>query len=411
MDGFSEKKFCSRWGWRLSPPTVSPWLQCAAFALMAVYIWVLPIAHTIAVRHTAFFLLVLLTLWLGWRGALKLRLPLLWPWLIYAGVALLSLVYALDPAYSQGEIKSEIGYGMLVLLLAATWVRDLDALSNLLGVLIGGAIIMIASALMNGFILKPFWEQAVLEVASLYSGVGTFSTYLIMVLPLIIAYLLLLPRDATLRRWSLITLVAGGVLALYLTGNRAGLLALALEGLIALGFVCLRCRPRIGWKMMVAITISALVLAGGIASLFSQRPLGTDPRGEIWRIALHDIQAQPLAGGGFGTRAFKLRNPDYVLTHPLHGHAHNMVLNKGVQMGVPGMLAFAALWLALLYRLWPGHPAVARRDEWVYAVAATSMVGGMVLKNMSDDFFTNDMALLFWLLCGAVLGARAERQR
>ena len=87
-----------------------------------------------------------------------------------------------------------------------------------------------------------------------------------------------------------------------------------------------------------------------------------------------------------------------------------MVLNKGVQMGVPGMLAFSALWLALLYRLWPGRRPVGR-EEWVYAVAATAMVGGMVLKNMSDDFFTNDTALLFWLLCGAVMGARTERRQ
>lgn len=410
MESHPDKTFCARWGWHYSLLSVSMWQQCAAFALMAVYVWVLPIGHTIAVRHTVFFLLVLLTAWLGWRGSLKLRLPLPWPWLIYAGIALLSLIYAIDPVYSLGEIKSEIGYGLLALLLASTWVRDVAALSKLLRVLIAGAFIMIASALMNGFILKPFWAQETLEVASLYSGVGTFSTYLIMVLPFIIAYRMLLPPEAMLRRWVLLALVSGGVLALYLTGNRAGLLALALEGVIALGFGYFRSGARVGRKTLVTVMISTIILGAGIASHFSQRPLGTDPRGEIWQIARQDIQAQPLAGGGFGIAAFKLRNPEYVQTHSLHGHAHNMVLNKGVQMGVPGMLAFFALWLALLYRLWPERWPLARREEWVYAVAATAMAGGMVLKNMSDDFFTNDTALLFWLLCGAVMGARAERR-
>ena len=189
------------------------------------------------------------------------------------------------------------------------------------------------------------------------------------------------------------------------------MLALALEGVIALGFGSFCSGAQVGRKTLVTIILSMIILVIGIVSLFSQRPLGTDPRGEIWHIARQDIQAQPLAGGGFGIVAFKLRNPEYVQAHPLHGHAHNMVLNKGVQMGVPGMIAFSALWLALLHRLWPGTQQLARREEWVYAVAATSMVGGMALKNMSDDFFTNDAALLFWLLCGAVMGARTESQR
>lgn len=410
METHPDKNVCSRRGWYFSLPSVSPWQQCVAFSLMAVYVWVLPVGHTIAARHTAFFLLVLLTAWLGWRGSLKLRLPLLRLWLIYAGIALLSLFYSIDPGYSQGEIKSEIGYGLLALLVAATWVRDIAAFSNLLRLLIAGAVVMIVSALINGFVLKPFWQQEIFEVASLYCGVGSFSTYLIMVLPFIIAYRLLLPPEAMLQRWLLLALVSGGVLALYLTGNRAGLLALALEGMIALGFGYFNSGSRLGRKTIAIVMISTIILGSGIASLFSQRPLGSDPRGEIWHIALQDIQAQPLTGGGFGVAAFKLRNPEYVQAHPLHGHAHNMLLNKGEQMGVPGMLAFSALWLALLYRLWPGRRQAMRREEWIYAVAATAMVGGMILKNMSDDFFTNDTALLFWLLCGAIMGARTEKR-
>ena len=39
------------------------------------------------------------------------------------------------------------------------------------------------------------------------------------------------------------------------------------------------------------------------------------------------------------------------------------------------------------------------------------MIIGMFVKNMTDDFFTNDPALLFWLLIGALIGAiRHENQ-
>lgn len=389
--------------WRFAVPGVKPWQQCAAFALMTLYVWVLPVGHTIAARHAAFFLLLLLTFWLALRGALRPRLPLLAPWLVFSGIALLSLPHAIDPAYSLGEIRSEIGYGMLALLLGASWVRDSAALAKLLAALFAGAAVMILAALANGFIFTPFWEQEKLAVTSLNCGVGAFSTYLVMVLPFLLARAWL--AESTRRRLFL-ALAGAGLLALYLTGNRAGLLALALAGVIALGFALVHRRLAPERNTLAAIALAAAILGMGAFSHFSQRPLGTDPRGEIWRVAIQDIATEPLSGAGFGMAAFKLRNPDYVTAHPLHGHAHNMFLNKGEQMGVPGMVAFAALWLALLFRLRPVREM--RREEWAYAVAASAMAGGMIAKNMSDDFFANDAALLFWLLSGAVIGARTR---
>jgi hypothetical protein len=32
------------------------------------------------------------------------------------------------------------------------------------------------------------------------------------------------------------------------------------------------------------------------------------------------------------------------------------------------------------------------------------MIAGVFVRNMADDFFIRDHALLFWLLCGAYLG-------
>lgn len=84
-----------------------------------------------------------------------------------------------------------------------------------------------------------------------------------------------------------------------------------------------------------------------------------------------------------------------------------MVLNKGVQMGIPGILSFLALLAAALYATWPSrkywndaNPAMGR-----FAIAATAMTVGVVLKNMTDDFFVNDSAFLYWTLLGATIGA------
>jgi hypothetical protein len=39
------------------------------------------------------------------------------------------------------------------------------------------------------------------------------------------------------------------------------------------------------------------------------------------------------------------------------------------------------------------------------------MVVGMLGKNMTDDLFIRQSALLYWALTGMILGAHAKRQR
>jgi hypothetical protein len=46
-----------------------------------------------------------------------------------------------------------------------------------------------------------------------------------------------------------------------------------------------------------------------------------------------------------------------------------------------------------------------------YAIAAVAMVAGMFLKNMTDDLFIRQSALLYWAVAGMVLGADARHRR
>jgi hypothetical protein len=43
--------------------------------------------------------------------------------------------------------------------------------------------------------------------------------------------------------------------------------------------------------------------------------------------------------------------------------------------------------------------------------AGLALVAGVVVKNLTDDFFVRQSALLFWSLVGAGLGAAAARQQ
>jgi O-antigen ligase len=80
-----------------------------------------------------------------------------------------------------------------------------------------------------------------------------------------------------------------------------------------------------------------------------------------------------------------------------------MVLNKAVQMGVPGVIAFLLLFWAMPWKARKGLDQ--GRAEQLIALTGIALACGVFSKNMTDDFFTRDGALLYWLLAGATLGS------
>lgn len=382
---------------------------------MATYLLVLPIAHTIAVRHIAFYSLLLLTLWAVWRYRLRLYFPAAWVWAVYAVIALFSVMYAIDPAYSLSEVKRELGYGILVLVLAASWVRSTEALSRMVGIVVAGNLLMAGYAVFS--IVVSGLGQSYLQEGS-FSGVGMFSTYLITVFPFIAAYALQLKDTHKTMYYLLLAVLALNVVALYFSGNRAGLVSLLVELLLAVYllrdsiFLPAQRRVLIGIIVLAVALSGLLVKQANDRNVLLQSELGStaadepDQRWKIWHVAVENIRAHPLIGAGFGREAFRLRNPEFFKENTNYWHAHNVLLNKGVQMGIPGMLAFLGLIFVVLRAVWIACVRCETTSPLhAYATACMVMMAGVLIKNMTDDFFVRDGALLFWVLTGAVLGA------
>lgn len=411
---------------QLSPPSEFPVARVSSvvFSLLAVYVWILPIGHTIFIRNLAFFSLLGLTLWLSYRGELKLRWPLLGPWVLYGVIAIISVVYAINPAYSLGEVKKEVGYSILALMLGATWIRGIPSLSRFILILILGDSLLVGSALVKAFVLTPFWkEKAIPSYDALYNGVGNFSTYLVIVLPLLVAFSFVLPQARhTWRKW-LAGLFLANLAALYLTGNRMGLLVVIFEILFSAVIWHGVSRKNSGIKSF-GVGLIILFLSWSSIYIFKARSHSTDisatlsqtitadPRWNIWSTAIDNIRNQPFNGGGFGREAFKMRNKEFWKNHEMLWHAHNMVLNKGVQMGLPGITAFLFLLISVLRRLWPPKSLYYQSNKyWIYALAATTASLGLFMKNMTDDFFVNDIAFLYWLITGALIGSLSQERK
>ena len=80
-----------------------------------------------------------------------------------------------------------------------------------------------------------------------------------------------------------------------------------------------------------------------------------------------------------------------------------MFLNYGIAMGIPGVVVLLLLFSALLRRFWQ----LRRSDDRTLALAGicgVMLVAGVVARNLANDFFQRDQALLFWSIAGMLFG-------
>src|SRR4051794_3539936 len=84
-------------------------IRVAAGVVGATFLFALPIPHTVTIRLAALATLIVLCVVLLRRAGAP-SLPLKVPFATWAAIAMLSLLYAVDAAYSLGEIKNEIAY-------------------------------------------------------------------------------------------------------------------------------------------------------------------------------------------------------------------------------------------------------------------------------------------------------------
>ena len=75
----------------------------------SIFLFILPFTHSVALRLSSLAIAAAIT-FITWRTRPTPPIPFKLPLLLWAGMALLSLSWALDPAYTLGEIKNEIGY-------------------------------------------------------------------------------------------------------------------------------------------------------------------------------------------------------------------------------------------------------------------------------------------------------------
>lgn len=382
------------------------WLTPMPFLLL---LFILPFPGTVALRllclATAFVIAIGL-----WKKLNPPTLPGKGFFALWILLALASLGFAVDPAYSLGEIKNEIGYTMMAFFAFFVYIDDRrKAIQGAWAVVSVLAVISVWS--LGFWILKGDWQDD-----AGFGGVGTFVGLVLMAVPAMALIWHWRPKARGLL--ILVSLVA--LLAAAYSRQRVFWPALGIELMVLV--LLLRCRKEAALATRRTVIFLAVIVSAGAIFLIATQgarlgahggkvEVGNDLRLRYWPAVIARIGEQPILGAGFGRNAMKLGHPDLVpAADPMFWHAHNVFFNYGLALGIPGMVALILLFASLAVIYWRMY----RHEDQFLAtlgIAGMLLLTSVILRNLTNDFFQRDVALLFWAMNGLFLGIGLRLQK
>lgn len=234
------------------------------------------------------------------------------------------------------------------------------------------------------------------------------------VLPLMVGCLVGLGRWRNSRRAPIIGPLLATVLftsfVLLATQSRGGIMAVGVGlAAVAVFYVSPRWRLVLITGTLVAVIALFSYSSQTIEQSLLSDPLGFGARTEIWSRALQAIGDSPLTGVGVNgfRRVVHVLYPLYSVPPEVDlGHAHNHLMQVALDLGLPGLISYLALWFlsaAVLWRTWRNLvKRHAHRHPYYGLVAglAGSLLAGWVFGIFDTVALGARPAFLWWLLLG-----------
>jgi len=247
------------------------------------------------------------------------------------------------------------------------------------------------------------------------SGTGVFPGYAAVVVPMLFLFGARTP-DRWRRTAAVVLFVIVSVTGL-LSLQRIFLVVLALQGGLALILLQRKGLIRLSRATLLSGLIGIIVLAGGTLvvvhherlNMTNATPIAEDARVVQWRAVLVRIAQNPVSGSGIGREVMRKAHRD-LIPDSSFWHAHNVFLNYGLEMGLPGILALGWVFFSLLREYWRFYNSTDEKLK-LLGIAGLMLVLGVVLRNQVNDMFIRDAAILFWVVNGALLGYGHRRSR
>ncbi|MCL4504491.1 MAG: O-antigen ligase family protein [Chloroflexi bacterium] len=254
--------------------------------------------------------------------------------------------------------------------------------------------------------VRPRASAAAARPVSRLVRVFLIALVLISAIPVLGVLLLAQSRGAYLA----LTLVLTGIVFLALPRRGRWVMAIVLViAIVAASVLIWQRRDTFGQQLSFVLDVEPA--AGTDTSTGSLNTL--DGRLEIWSRAIYGIEDFPFTGMGMNSfrRVVNLLYPLFLTSPDTDiAHAHNEFLQAALDLGIPGMIAFGALYLVALWmlrRVW----LVSTGDALTRALAL-GLGGGLYAHCVFG--MTDAVALgakpgaLFWLLLGLICGLFAQ---
>jgi putative inorganic carbon (HCO3(-)) transporter len=386
--------------------------------------------------------LLIALLFIGWPvralayGRLSRSTPLDWPFLLLGLCIFIGLWASADRAASWVAASYQI-FGLALYFALLNWpptARRPELVAWPLMAL--GLGIALVSPLMSRLTVAQFSHLPVLGALLPRLGpqqledvnINVLAGSVVLILPLFVSMGL---RPGWKRPWLKLLLALGALLMLaviLITRSRGAYLAAA----AGIAVVILLRWPRL------AYAVPLFVLAGviGLAAIGPARVVGVggwvlgtadgslgglSGRAEVWSRAIYALHDFSLTGIGLGTfsRVIPLMYPYLTLaSESTVEHAHNLLLQVGLDLGIPGLIAYLAVLIDAFALL---AAALRRRDltgsgfgedglRWGLAAGAVGGLVAMLVHGLVDAaLWRSRPAFLVWVLIAlsVLVGLRA----
>jgi O-antigen ligase len=212
------------------------------------------------------------------------------------------------------------------------------------------------------------------------------------------------PKERLIGAAVLTVLLVADILTL----SRASYLAMAI-----LAVVLVLSLQSGRWRLWAVAALGALGLAVLEIPIVNQRLLdlahSVTNRTTLYRETFEMLSQRPIQGAGisgFATRVAPFRPPSL----PVHIYPHDMWLTTWSELGLLGLLSFAAIFFGLL---WRGARSLPHASD-IYRPILWGAVGALVLYTVhglfDSPYWKNDLSVEFWLLAALqVVAVRATR--
>ena len=371
-------------------------------------------------HYEEYVFFVLLTLavaatWLDGR-TIWIQTPLDLPFFLLVGWILVTIPFAIDPAYSFTEWRKLITQ-MLVFYWALLVVRlygDSMIQRQVLAAVVIGTVVLSLYGLVDFVQRSGSLVNRSVRAWAPSSDSNWLTTYLVIGIPLVVSAGVVIKTNC--RRLAYFGAVLGPMLLTQVFSYmRAGWLALVFQG-IALALFTGR-RRLIMWVLGCCLA--------GVFSLFALsqvgyqkdtvHPLSLNIRLGVWKLALGEVVAHPLVGIGYGNDTFVKRFKDYVEMDPnpelhisRHG-PHNTFLMLAMGSGIPALIFLVGLFVNAVRALLHGAGQVAGEQSFAFLIGIAVMIVGFATRNFFDYMFAGSVAYLFWILIATGLAESMKK--